>query len=94
MHTCAELFISKVFLWGGKWNRLCRQVGFEPYLIGKESKYSQFILDQVLINSIHVIFPSTTVVLQKPDKHQILIESIFVGFIICAPVFVICTPSS
>lgn len=46
MHACAELFISKVFLWGGKRNGLCWQVGFELYLIGEESKYSQFILDQ------------------------------------------------
>ena len=46
MRVCAELFMAKVLLWGSKQNGLCWQVGFEPYLIKEENKYSQFVLDQ------------------------------------------------
>lgn len=46
MCVCAELFMSKLLLWGSEWSALCWQVGFEPYLMEEENKYSQFILAQ------------------------------------------------
>lgn len=46
MRVCAELFMSKLLLWGSKWSVLCWQVDFEPYLMEEENKHSQFILAQ------------------------------------------------
>lgn len=46
MRVCAELFMSKLLLWGSKWSAVCWQVDVKPYLTEEENKYSQFILAQ------------------------------------------------
>lgn len=38
MRVCAELFMSKLLLWGSKWSALCWQVDFEPYLMEEGNK--------------------------------------------------------
>jgi len=38
MCVYAELFMSKLLLWGSKWSALCWQVGFVPYLMEVENK--------------------------------------------------------
>lgn len=94
MRVCAELFMVKVLLWGSKQNGLCWQVGFEPYLIKEENKYSQFVLDQAAYQQCtHYFSFYSGCVGQKLDKYQILIGSVFMGFSTYVPHLVICPTS-
>lgn len=82
----------KVLLWGSKQNGLCWQVGFEPYLIKEENKYSRFVLDQAAYQQCtHYFSFYSGCVGQKLDKYQILIGSVFMGFSTYRPHFICAT---